>query len=45
VRIQKLFRNSEYPFYTGMFEVYFYVRGEKKKIIVDDEIPWYDQAG
>jgi hypothetical protein len=40
-RIEKIFGQSEYSD-DGAFETYFYVRGEKKTVIIDDRIPVLD---
>lgn len=37
-RIQKMFVNTEYST-DGAFEIYFYVRGEKVSVTIDDRLP------
>jgi hypothetical protein len=37
-RIHNIFANTEYP-HDGAFEVFFYIRGERVSVTIDDEIP------
>jgi hypothetical protein len=39
--IQQVFKNTEYAD-DGAFELYFYVRGEKVSVIIDDRLPVLD---
>jgi len=36
-----MFKNTEYS-NDGAFEMYFYIRGEKVSVIIDDRIPVLD---
>ena len=40
-RIHRVFKNTEYAS-DGAFEMYFYVRGERVSVIIDDRIPVLD---
>lgn len=43
-RIHRIFQNQNYPVAEGAFGLYFYVRGEKVSVTIDDLIPFYNRG-
>jgi len=39
-RVKNIFAQTEYPT-TGAFELFFYIRGDKVSITIDDQFPMF----